>query len=213
VTVTALFEIIGTVAFAFSGAFVALRRRLDIFGQICCAMFTATGGGIIRDLILGNTPPLIFRDPSYLIVAMVVGGATSAAYVPVLRKHFRGKMRMIFSIMDAIGLAVFTMVGMQTAIFSGYGKNAFLVCTVGVITAVGGGALRDICTGRPPVILQKEIYATASILGSILYYLGRQLIPDGAASAVAMAVIFLIRMWAVRYDINLPFARKKSDEH
>lgn len=207
--ITAIFEIVGTIAFAFSGAIVAIKCRLDMFGILCCAVFTATGGGMARDLILGNTPPLMFRDPTYVVIAAAIALLTAVGYLPLTKHRLKNHLFSVINVLDALGLAVFTIVGMQTAIFMGYGKNAFLVCFVGVVSAVGGGVFRDICTGRPPVIMQREIYATASVLGSLIYYYGRKLtISDGLASAVAMTVIFSVRMWAMRHDVNLPFARQ-----
>lgn len=201
---TTVFEVIGTIAFAFSGAFVAIECRLDMFGILCSAVVTATGGGMTRDLLLGNTPPLMFRNPIYVIIAAVISFLTAVLYIPLVRWHFRKYVMSIINVLDAIGLAVFTVVGMQTAIYTGFGGNAFLVCFVGVISAVGGGVLRDIFASRQPVILQKEVYATASIAGSIVYYFLRGTIPDAIAGTLAMMLIFFIRMVTLRHNINLP---------
>lgn len=207
---TTLFEVCGTIAFAFSGAFIAIECRLDIFGILCAAVVTATGGGMLRDVILGNTPPLMFRDPVYVILAAVIAFVTAIIYIRLVRSRFRSSIFSIINVLDAVGLAVFTVVGMRTAITCGFGANAFLVCFVGVVSAVGGGVLRDLFAGRQPVIMQKEVYATASVAGSVLYYYLRLLLPDDLAAALSMAVIFAIRMWSVYRGWNLPFAKTKK---
>lgn len=209
--ITVIFEIIGTIAFAASGAFVAMKYRLDLFGLLCSAVVTATGGGMCRDIILGNTPPLMFRDPSYVIIAVLAGLLTSFVYEPAMRSSHKGLIITLINICDALGLSVFTIVGMRTAIALGYDGNAFLVCFVGVISAVGGGILRDLLNARRPIVLHKEIYATAAILGAILYYNLRTLLPDGYAACAAMILIFSVRLIALRYNLNLPRAGERFE--
>lgn len=208
---TSVFEVFGTIAFAFSGAFVAIENRLDMFGIVCSAMATATGGGMIRDLILGNTPPLLFRSPVYVVLAVLIAFLTAVIYIPLVKSSWKHRIFAIIDILDAIGLAVFTVVGMETAISSGYGTNMFLVCFVGVVSAVGGGVLRDLFVNRRPVIMQKEIYATAALIGSVVYYVARSVLPDEAAAMAAMLLIFIIRVWSQRHHINLPFAEESNE--
>lgn len=208
--ITVFFEVCGTIAFAFSGAFVAIESRLDMFGIWCAAVVTATGGGMVRDLILGNTPPLLFRDPVYAALATVIAFLTAVIYIHLMRSRRRQYILSLIDLLDAGGLAVFTVVGMRTAITAGYGDNVFLVCFVGVVTAVGGGVLRDLFAGRQPVIMQKDIYATASLVGSLFYYYLRSLTGDDAAAALAMALIFAVRIWSVRRGVNLPYARTRE---
>lgn len=205
---TFFLEVIGTIAFAFSGAFVAIECRLDIFGILCAAVVTATGGGMTRDIILGNTPPLMFRDPTYVIIAILFAFATVLIYVPLVKSRFKKNILGIINVLDAIGLAVFTIVGMNNAVQFGYGDNCFLVCFVGVLSAVGGGLIRDIFVDRKPVILQKEIYATASLVGSVFYYYGSRVLPGYLSPTISMVLIFLIRVWSLHRDINLPLAEK-----
>lgn len=205
--ITAFFEVCGTIAFAFSGAFVAIECRLDMFGIWCAAVVTATGGGVVRDLILGNTPPLVFRDPVYVALATGIAFLTAIIYIRLKRSRRRHSILAIINLLDAIGLAVFTVVGMRTAIAAGFKDNIFLVCIVGMITAVGGGVLRDLFAGRQPVIMQKEIYATASLVGSLIYYFLLVPIGDKTSSMMAMGLIFCIRVFSVRYGVNLPFVK------
>ena len=210
--ITFILEIIGTIAFAFSGAFVAIEYKLDMFGILSAAVVTATGGGAIRDILLGNTPPLLFTNPIYFIVSVCIAFITAIIYKSLIQSRFKNHILGIIDLFDAIGLAVFTIVGMQTAITMGFDDNKFLVCFVGLVTAVGGGVLRDIFTCRQPIIMQKEIYATASVLGSIIYLILGEInfIPEYAAAGVSMAVMFSIRMWSLKNDVNLPFAENKK---
>ena len=186
---TFILEVIGTVTFAFAGAFVAIDYDLDWLGITLMAVTTACGGGMTRDIILGNTPPMMFRNPVYVAMAVVFAFVTMAT-------------------LDAVGLAIFTIVGMQTAVNVGFADNMFLVCFVGVLSAVGGGLLRDVMVNRTPVVLAKEIYATASLAGSIVYYMSWGYMDDVVGSTIAMLLIFGIRMWSLKYDKNLPYVKK-----
>lgn len=206
---TFILEVLGTVTFAFAGALVSIENDLDMFGIICMAVVTATGGGMTRDIILGNTPPMMFRNPIYVVIAIVSAFATIAIYKPLIKSKFKDNILDIINALDAIGLAIFTIVGMDIAIRLGFGDGMFLVCFVGVCSAVGGGLLRDVMVNRTPVILQKEVYATASILGSLIYYFGLTFMPVILCSSISMVVIFTLRMWSLRKNINLPYVEKE----
>lgn len=200
-------EIIGTIVFAMQGSRVAIERKLDILGIMILGLSTAVGGGMIRDIILGNTPPAMFINPVYCIVA------TMTVVVVILTYKYRDKIIgsdkytyivTLLNISDAIGLGIFTVVGANVSIGRGYGDNIFLCSFVGVMTGVGGGILRDVLANRTPVVLQKEIYAVASIVGAIIYcYLSRW-IPDHIALYLAVGIIVLIRMTAVYKNMHLP---------
>ncbi|MEG1049432.1 MAG: trimeric intracellular cation channel family protein [Oscillospiraceae bacterium] len=205
---TFILEVIGTVTFAFAGAFVAIDNDLDMFGIICMAVVTATGGGMARDIILGSTPPMMFRNPVYVIMALVSAFLTVAIYKPLVKSKFKDSILDIINSLDAVGLAIFTIVGMNIAIDIGFEQNGFLVCFVGVLSAVGGGLIRDVMVSKTPVILQKEVYATASVVGSVIYFVGLNYIPSIPCSALAMCVIFALRMWSLRKHINLPYVEK-----
>ncbi len=208
-TIILILELIGTVAFALSGAFVAMERQLDYFGIVVLAVTTAVGGGILRDLILGNTPPAAFRSPIYVVVAFF-----TAAVILVMMHRLgnfvtNGKVMAYLkylNLCDALGLGIFTVVGMNTAIVTGYGENMFLAVFVGVITGVGGGMVRDILAGRTPLILRREIYALAAIAGGIVYYALQLFIPQIAGMLLATAFITLIRMACLYWQVNLPIA-------
>jgi len=205
---TFLLEMTGTVAFAFAGALVAIDNDLDWFGILCMAGITACGGGMTRDIILGNTPPMMFRNPVYITVAIITGLLTVFIYNRFIQSRFKDKILDMISILDALGLAIFTIVGMDLAMQLGH-IRAFLVCALGVLTAVGGGLLRDIMVNVKPLILTKEVYATASMVGSVIYYYGMMIVPQGIAAAISLVVIFGLRMWTIIKHINLPVVEKK----
>ncbi len=209
---TFILEVIGTVTFAFAGAFVAIDYDLDWLGIILMAACTACGGGMTRDIIIGNTPPMLFRNPIYVSMAVVVAFITMAIYRPLVKSKYKESILFTINTFDAIGLAVFTVVGMNTAVSVGYADNSFLVCFCGVLSAVGGGLLRDIMVNRTPIILSKDIYATAAIIGSIVYHFAWKMIGQTPGAYISMIVIFLIRMWAMKNKKNLPYVSKENLE-
>ncbi len=205
---TFILELIGTVTFAFAGAMIAIENDLDFFGINCAAVATATGGGMTRDLILGNTPPMLFRDPTFFTIALISAFLTIGIYKPLTESKYKDNILLIINTLDAIGLAIFTVVGMQLARNLGFGDNGFLVCFVGALSAVGGGLLRDIMINRTPTILHKEIYATASIIGSIVYYITWNIPNEIIATGIPMLLIFVIRMWSIIKGANLPHVKR-----
>lgn len=205
---TFFLEVIGTVTFAFSGAYVAINHDLDWLGIVLMACTTACGGGMTRDVIIDNTPPSLFRNPVYIVMAVVVAFITIFCYEALVTSSNREKILFIINTLDAVGLAIFTVVGMQVAISCGYKENMFLVCFCGVLSAVGGGLWRDIMVNRKPIILCKEIYATAAIPGALIYYYCPKYIGELPSVAIALLVIFGIRMWSIIKNKNLPMVEK-----
>ena len=205
-TLTFVFELIGTVAFAISGAITGLKKKMDIFGVVILAVVTAVGGGAIRDIVLGNTPPMTFRNPVYALVAVATGILT---FIPVVRK-LAGKTPKAFDIFllvtDSVGLGIFTVMGIRTAINLNHGENMFLLVFVGVVTGVGGGLLRDVMAGNTPYIFVKHIYASASLAGAVLCVLLWKPLGSTAAMSVSAAVIIVIRFLAARFKWSLPKA-------
>ncbi len=205
-----IIEVIGTIAFASSGAMVAIRKRLDLFGVLVLGATTAVGGGIIRDIILQITPPGSFQNPVYfMLAAITVGVIFLICYLNpyFLDMRFLEGYERLMNILDAIGLGAFTVLGAQKAVYAGYENYRFLAIFLGVVTGVGGGLLRDMMAGITPYILKKHIYACASILGAMAYIYGRLLIPDSLALVIGAAVVIIVRMLATRYRWNLPVAR------
>ena len=190
-----LLEYIGTVAFSISGAMVAIDNKMDIFGVVMLGLTTAVGGGMLRDVILGNNPPMIFNSPFTIFVAVI-------CFLPSVRKYIK-KADITIQIMDAIGLAIFTIVGVETSIDY---NNLLLSIFVGTLTGVGGGALRDIFAHNDLYIFTKHFYACAAIIGSIVcFYLFK--INDNLTILVSFAVIFVLRLCAMKYKWNLPKAK------
>ena len=208
-------DIIGTVAFAVSGAMAGIRKKMDIFGVNILALLTATGGGIIRDLVTGSTPPMAFKNPFFVIIAAVAANIT---FIFVWWKHksnkaFSEKTLAVYDKLyfwfDTVGLAAFTADGVHTGLLSPYAGNAFLVVFLGVVTGVGGGVLRDVLSLEMPVIFVKHIYACASIVGAAVVYIIHYL--TGSAEAAMLAgfiFVCIIRYCAAHYGWNLPKAYK-----
>ncbi len=205
---TFILEVIGTITFAFTGAMIGIDNDLDFFGINCAAVVTATGGGMTRDLILGNTPPMVFRDPTFFTIALITSFITILMYKSLVKSKYKKHILLIINIFDAIGLAIFTIVGMQLAFNLGYSENKFLICFVGALTAVGGGLLRDIMVNISPAILTKEIYATASITGAIVYSFTITMENEIISIGIPLISIFFIRMWAIIKGVNLPYVKK-----
>lgn len=196
-------DLAGTFAFAISGATAARQRGLDLFG-ICAVAFTvACGGGITRDLCIGAIPPEGISNWLYLSTAMVAAIMTIWLY-PIVQKIKRPVI-----LFDAAGMALFAVTGAQKAL--AFGHNAEVAILLGIVTAVGGGLLRDILLNRVPVVLEREIYASAALLGSLIVVLGASFnwLPNDWISIIAIIVAFSLRMLALRYHWNLPIFSNK----
>ena len=163
-----IMELIGTVAFAVSGAITGMEKKMDIFGVAILGLTTAVGGGIIRDMLIGNTPPQTFQDPVYAVISIVT--AIIVFYLAGRRKNSMSPhlWDILLLVMDTLGLGIFTVVGVNTGIRQGYMDNVFLLVFLGTITGVGGGLLRDMMASVPPYIFVKHIYACASIIGAVV---------------------------------------------
>lgn len=200
-------EWIGTVAFAVSGALVAIGSGLDLFGVIIVGSITAVGGGIMRDLLLGAAPPRVFDSPETLLVAMLTSVAVFvAAWINARRfQDLQKKVESINVMFDAIGLAAFSVTGVEVAVEAGFGDNFLLTLLMGVMTGVGGGVLRDVLVNEKPYILTRHIYAVASILGSIIYYLLRIGTPYRVLGTfLSVGLTIIIRLLAAHYRWSLP---------
>ena len=201
-----ILELIGTIAFAFSGCMVANSKRMDIFGVWVLGTVTAVGGGAVRDVLLGQFPPNMFRDGVYVAAATATAVfwlwmAAKKGALP--RRHFH-QLTQVMDISDSIGLGVFAVVGSQTAIRCGYGGNWFLVIFVGVLTGVGGGLMRDVMANMTPMIFRKRIYASAAMAGSIVYVVLLSLVPEIDAILAGIATVFAIRTMASLRHWDLP---------
>ena len=211
-TVLFVLEIVGTLAFAVSGAFVGVRRDMDVFGVIILGLTTAVGGGVIRDLILGLTPPRTFQHPIYAMIAI----AASVAVFLIARRGFTekttGPYSVVMLVMDSLGLGAFTVSAIGTALEQGVEYNAFLLVFTGVVTGVGGGVLRDVMAGQTPYIFLKHVYASASLLGAVLCVIMMPLTGDAWAIALGMTATVVIRLLSAYFRWNLPHAGKNGSK-
>ncbi|MBR5485804.1 MAG: trimeric intracellular cation channel family protein [Oscillospiraceae bacterium] len=199
-------EMVGTVAFALSGAAVAVREKLDLFGVVVLGIITSVGGGMIRDVLIGNIPPNMFRNPIYVTAAFITSVLLFLCfkYFPHTLNNRYVKSEKIVNFLDAIGLGIFTVVGMDTGIAAGYGEYDFLIIVLGVTTGIGGGMVRDVLAGRKPVVLQKQVYASASIAGALTYSLLLKMLPIGYAMFISAMLVTIIRVAASKYRWDLP---------
>lgn len=200
-------EMIGTIAFAASGAMVGVERKMDIFGVCVLGVVTSVGGGMIRDVILGITPPNVFQNPVYALVATLTSCLVfGVLYVKrhLLEGRFKAAYDKVLLIMDTIGLGIFTVVGVNTGIEQGYVQKLFFLVFLGTITGVGGGILRDMMAGVPPYVFVKHVYACASIVGAIVCVLIYRRFGTVASMLIAFLVVIGIRYLAARNRWNLP---------
>ncbi len=195
-------EIIGAAAFAISGAMVAISKDFDMFGIIFTGITTATGGGVIRDIILNRGTPVMFSDPVYCIVA---AACSAMLFFPFVRKLLKNKYAhdVVFIVADSLGLAIFTAATVLYCINIGE-TNKFLIVFVSVITGVGGGVLRDLFARDTPIIFRKYVYASASIVGALVSVFLADVINKELAAAIGFLVIVAIRIVSAKFKINLP---------
>lgn len=193
-------DLAGTFAFAMSGAVAARSKGLDVFGIMVVAFTVACGGGIIRDLCIGAIPPVGLRDWRYLAVALVAAFMVMGL-IPLSR--WMGRPVLLF---DALGLSLFAVAGASKALE--FGHNYQVAILLGTITAVGGGVLRDVLLNRVPVIFQKEIYASAALLGASIVVLGHYLGWNGDwVFLIGITACFTLRMLALYFHWELPAFR------
>ena len=203
-TVLLIIEFIGTFAFAISGIRMAAAKHLDWFGGFVCGFAVAIGGGTIRDVMLGVTPFWMTSSIYFTctIIALLVG---------ILFSKKLSRMENAWLITDTLGLAMFTIAGLQKTLQ--YGHPFWVAIVMGCITGVAGGVIRDVLLNQEPIIFQKDIYAMASVAGGLIYWLLAALgINIGITSIVTFFVICLVRYVAVRYHISLPLLRGENDE-
>lgn len=199
-----MFDMIGTIAFAVSGALVGVARKMDIFGMAVLALATAIGGGIVRDVLLGYFPPNSLRNVVYVTVVLVVTVIVFLIYNSRYRKHAMGpRSRASYLLADALGLASFTVTG-ASAGFKLYPELPIFIVLLGTITAVGGGIIRDMLAQRIPSVLKEDVYALPSIIGGIVYYLMVTSSWESAAVYGAFTVVLIIRLLAIKYNWSLP---------
>jgi uncharacterized membrane protein YeiH len=196
-TLFTLLDLAGTFAFAMSGAVAARQRGLDWFGVLFIAFTVACGGGMLRDLCLGAVPPAGMADWRYIAVALV------AAVLTMASKGLVERLRHPVVVFDSLGLGLFAVTGAQKALAWGVGAEVAIL--LGMATAVGGGVARDVLLNRVPVILQREIYASAALVGAAIETLGERFAgPSDTLTWIALAACFTLRYLSLRYRWHLP---------
>jgi uncharacterized membrane protein YeiH len=203
-TIFFILEIIGVIAFSLSGALTAMKKEMDIFGACVLGMTTSIGGGIIRDVILGITPPTAFINPLYAIIGFL---SPTITYIPKLQKFFTRKHRtydFCLMIADALGLSIFTVVGVNACFDAIQSPNVFTVIFLGVITGVGGGILRDVMSLNLPKVFVKHFYACASLLGAVASFVIRIYFSTVFATITGAIVVLTLRILAYKLRWTLP---------
>lgn len=196
-----ILDLFGTMAFAVTGAFKAIEHKSDIVGIIILATITGVAGGTIRDIVIGKFPPNSISDPYYVLITLVTAVVIFFLYSK-LKKHWN-----LFLKFDAIGLGVFTIIG-GTFAFNVFGLNFLAIVLAGMLTAIGGGILRDVFVNEIPLVFVKELYASASFVGAVSFYFmlfaGLDLY---VATLVGIVITTAMRLIAMRYNWNLPKVR------
>ena len=199
-------ELIGTIAFAASGVMVGIRKNMDLFGVCVLGTVTAVGGGTIRDIVLCQIPSAllepIYVETSVITALLIFGFLYFKADKNAARFH--NSYDRVMQLMDAIGLGIFTAVGVMTGIKQGYTDNTFLLAFLGTVTGVGGGLLRDMMAGNSPYIFVKHIYACASIVGAIVCVYTYRWFGVVFSLIFGSAAVILMRYLAAHYRWNLP---------
>ncbi|SMH72481.1 trimeric intracellular cation channel family protein [Candidatus Nitrosotalea okcheonensis] len=200
-TIVLILDLFGTMAFAVTGAFKAIEHKADIVGIIILATITGVAGGTMRDIILGHFPPHSISDPNYVIITTVTGIVIFFLY-PRMQKHWN-----LFLKFDALGLGVFTAIG-ATLAYQLFGMNFLAMAMAGMITAVGGGILRDMFVNEVPMVFVKELYASASFLGVVVFYILLIVqLQIEVATVGSILVTTILRLVAMKYNWNLPKVR------
>ncbi len=195
-----LLDLIGTVAFAASGAWAGVRRGMDLFGVLVLGMVTAIGGGTLRDLLLGDLPPFCLKNEIYLWLP--IGVALSV----VMMHRFLPKIEQPLLYLDAIGLGTFVVIGTGKALTFHAGPLGAVM--MGVMTGTAGGVIRDVLSNEVPLIMRREIYASACVVGGVLLvFLQRTTVPNEWVLLLAAGSVILLRLLAIHFNWSLPKAK------
>lgn len=190
-------DLVGTFVFALSGGVAGLRRQLDLFGVVLVGLAAGTAGGVARDVLLGQTPPLAVRDWRYLAAAAL------ASVVVIVGPRAAGRAMAAVVVLDAAGLGLFTVAGTLNALALSVAPVGAVV--VGMITGIGGGIARDLLVGEIPLVLRRDVYALAAVAGAVTVVVGRALVlPIDLVAPAAVALCFIVRVVSWRYGWQLP---------
>jgi uncharacterized membrane protein YeiH len=201
VTALHVVDLVGIFVFGITGALVGVRKQLDVFGILVLALVTGLGGGFLRDVLIGATPPAALNDWRYLVVPVAAGLLTFFLHPGI------GRVERLVNIFDAAGLALFCVTGALKAIE--YDLTPLPAILLGTISGIGGGVIRDILSGRVPVVFRSEIYAIPAVLGAGIVVVAAALEYDALWVPIAAAVTcFVIRLVAIRRGWNAPLPRQ-----
>lgn len=202
-----IFDLIGTVAFAISGAITGIKKRMDIFGVNILAIVTACGGGLLRDVVMGDFPPKMFVDPFYVAVAAIVANIVFLVmyfHRPIPQK-FAGLYDKGLFVFDTLGLAAFMVDGVMIGANFGYEDDLFFLVFLGFLTGVGGGVLRDVLSIQMPAIFVKHVYALPVIFGGILMVVMHEVMGTWHAAMICgFLLVLVLRVMARHFLWNLP---------
>ncbi len=194
-----ILDMLGTLAFAISGALTARYKKFDLFGAVVIAFVTAIGGGTLRDVLIGELPVGWLRQGDYLWVIL------AGALLALLWGRSLEKMRRALHLFDTVGIAVFTLIGLEKTLAAGLSMPVAII--MGTVSAVFGGVIRDTLTNETPLIFQKDVYATVCLAGGVLYAgLVYMAVTPPVAGVVTVAAIVVLRILAIRYRWRLPQA-------
>jgi len=196
-------DIIGTIAFAMSGALRAIEKEMDYYGVAVFGITTAVAGGTIRDILINKDLPVSLANPIYLIISILSAFLVILFYKKIIR------FNQILNIFDAVGLAAFTAIGSEVAVNNGY-TQPFIIIVLAVMTGTGGGTLRDLFANEIPYVFHKEVYAVAAVIGSVFFIITYRTVGNNAALYTAFAVTFLIRLFCMKKDIHLKRVSKDA---
>lgn len=192
-------DLIGTIVFAISGAIAARQHKMDIFGMFVLAFVTGVGGGTLRDVMIGSTPVFWMKQPIYVLMISV-----AVVIVAILKNQIdRDYWKKGLLIFDAIGLGVFTVIGVQKGL--DFGLHPLICVALGGVTGCFGGLIRDILRNEVPIILQKEVYVTASLVGGIIFILFRDAgFESNWIDVSTVTTVIAIRMLTIKFNMHLP---------
>ena len=228
-TILLAIEIVGVISFAVAGSIVAIDKETDLFGVVFLALMTCFGGGIIRDITIGRNPPAFFRGLTYQVAIGACVALLVFMLARIFKKQYVRRAKLVLDInnyIDALAIGIYSVSGVKLCLdfFGQKGERAgFLLCAVlGMMTAVGGGMIRDLILRDIPFILRKRVYALAALTGASLYYLlvavifPNDKVLEIVSQIVCIAIVFIIRVLATKLKWNLPkaiiFAEMKEEE-
>ena len=197
VSVAEVITVCGTFSFAVSGAFAAMQKRLDVFGVLIIAFATSVGGGTLRDILLGDTPVFWLKNANYSLLILI-----TAITAMIFWKKIKS-LKITLFLFDSLGLGFFTIVGLEKGL--AYDLSPGVCVALGTVTGCFGGIIRDILLNNIPLIFRKEIYATACIVGGLMYLLLSYFnVDETIVKVVSVSVVFVIRIVAVRFNLVIP---------